>query len=58
MNSRIAPRTAVRSSITRSQGLCALVMGATNYYRSSPKTIRIFVFFGRIPTPFTQHTEL
>src|SRR5215469_15568004 len=45
MNSRIAPRTAVRSSTRRSQGLRPLVMGARKYYGSPPKTIRKFVYF-------------
>jgi hypothetical protein len=50
MKRRRAPRTAGRSSTRRSQGLRALGMGAKNYYGSSPKTIRKFVFF-RIGSP-------
>ena len=45
MNSRIAPRTAVRSSTTRSQGLRLLVIGAKSYYGTPLKNnteIRIF----------------
>src|SRR6516162_8867867 len=45
IKSRIAPRTAVRSSTRRSQGLRALVIGAKNYYDTPQMTIRKFVYF-------------
>ena len=48
MKWRTAPRTAVRSSTTRSQGLRSLVIGAENYYGAPPKTIVLKSAFFRL----------